>query len=474
MIDIQSFVDGEYVPGEQTLPVEDKYTGEEVARMHTASREQVARASLGVARAQESITLAPYRRFEILSAAAALLAERSAQFTEAIRLDTGFTAADITNEISRAQQTLLLSGEEAKRITGEMVPIDATPGGSHRLAFTIRRPVGVVCAITPFNSPLNTVLHKVAPALAVGNGVVLKPSQYTPITADLMLRLLLDAGVPPTLISVVYGDGATVGQWLLEDDVPNFYAFTGSTAVGRRIRATIGVRRAQLELGSLSSTIVCADAALERAARLCVNAAFRKAGQVCTSVQRLYVQKSVQADFVAALTAELSTRKAGDPSDPATFVGPVISERDAVRIESWVDEAVGAGADVVYGGGRNDRLVHPTVLSDVKPGMRVMSTEVFGPVVCIRPFDDLDAAIAEANDTPYGLSAGVLTSDIGTALHAATALRFGTVHINETSSARVDLLPFGGVKASGEGLEGPHYAVREMTEQRLVTLGGDS
>jgi len=472
LIEIRPFISGAYEDGDAIASVENKYTGARAALVHTAGRTQVNRAVQAVAQAQESASLAPYRRYEILTAAAQLLAERRQAFIDTIMLDTGFPAADAGKEVERAQQTLLISGEEAKRIKGEMVPIDATPGGSRRLAFTLRRPVGVVCAITPFNSPLNTVLHKVAPALAAGNGVVLKPSLYTPVTADLMLRLLLDAGVPRKLISVLHGEGSEVGQWLLESTVPGFYAFTGSTAVGLQIRKTIGVRRAQLELGSLSSTIVCADADIERAAALCVNAAFRKAGQVCTSVQRLYVHQSVVADFAAAMTAELAPRQAGDPSDPKTFVGPVISNGDAERIEAWVDAAVADGASVAYGGGRSGRVVNPVVLADVTPTMKVMATEVFGPVVSLRLFTDLNEAIAEVNDTPYGLSAGVFTSDITNALVAADRLRFGTVHINETSSARVDLLPFGGVKASGEGREGPAYAVAEMTEERLVTIGG--
>jgi acyl-CoA reductase-like NAD-dependent aldehyde dehydrogenase len=471
MLEIRPFIAGKYEDGDGTSPMEDKYTGRGVALIHTASRAQVDRAVEAVARAQESASLTPYRRYEILAEAARLLGERKRAFVDSVMLDTGFPTGEAEKEVDRAQQTLILSAEEAKRIKGEMVPIDATPGGSRRLAFTIRKPVGVVCAITPFNSPLNTVLHKVAPAFAAGNGVVLKPSLYTPLTADLLLRLLLDAGVPEGLISVLHGDGATVGQWLLENEIPGFYAFTGSTAVGRQIRKTIGVRRAQLELGSLSSTVVCADADIKRAAALIVNAGFRKAGQVCTSVQRLYVHESVLDDVTKALTAELAPRQVGDPGDPKTFVGPVISQKDAERIEAWVDDAVKGGATVAYGGGRAGRVVNPVVLADVSPAMKVMTTEVFGPVVSLRPFTDLDAAIAEANDTPYGLSAGVFTASIANALAAADKLRFGTVHINEASSARVDLLPFGGVKASGEGREGPAYAVAEMTEERLVTIG---
>ena len=472
MLQIKPFIDGDYADGTGVLTAENKFTGAPTGEVHVVEREQVDRAVESVADAQSRISVAPYRRYEILTEAAGLLGERQQEFVDSIMLDTGFPRTDAEKEVERAQQTLLLSGEEAKRIRGEMIPIDATPGGSDRLAFTIRRPVGVVCAITPFNSPLNTVLHKVAPAFAAGNGIVLKPSLFTPLTADLMVRLLLDAGVPPKLISVLYGEGATVGQWLLENEIPSFYAFTGSTAVGLQIRRTIGVRRAQLELGSLSSTIVCADAALDRAAALCVNAAFRKAGQVCTSIQRLYVAAPVVDEFAAALGAVLASRPVGDPSDPKTFVGPVISEASAARIDGWITEAVDAGAKITYGGGRSDRVVNPTVLTDVRGDMKVMSTEVFGPVVSLRPFTDLDEAIDEANNTPYGLSAGVFTSDIATALTSAQRLHFGTVHINEASSARVDLLPFGGVKASGEGREGPRYAVQEMTEERLITIGG--
>lgn len=472
MIEIRPFIAGAWEEGASTATTENKYTGESIALVQVPTRAQVERATRAVAKAQDRSSLTPYARYEVLTTAARLLMERKAAFVDSIVLDTGFPLSDAAKEVERAGQTLLLAGEEAKRIKGEMVPMDAAPGGPKRLAFTVRKPVGVVCAITPFNSPLNTVLHKVAPAFAAGNGVVLKPSLYTPITADLLLRLLLDAGLPAELISVVYGDGASVGQWLLEDEVPGFYAFTGSTAVGHQIRKTIGVRRAQLELGSLSSTIVCQDAAVEKAAALCVNAAFRKAGQVCTSVQRLYVHESVIPDFVTAVEKQLSTRSIGDPTDPSTFMGPVISLKDADRVSTWIDEAIDAGAEVACGGGRADRVITPTVLTNVSPGMKVMSTEVFGPVVSIRPFSVLRDAIAEANDTPYGLSAGIFTSDIGTALDAANQLRVGTIHINETSSARVDLLPFGGVKASGEGREGPAYAVMEMTEERLITMSG--
>ncbi|WP_053206615.1 aldehyde dehydrogenase family protein [Jiangella muralis] len=471
MKQLRPFVDGDWTDGEQSAVARDTYTREPVAEVQSPGRAQVAAAVRAVAAAQAGPSLSPYDRYRILARAGELVLERAGELVESIVTDTGFTTVDARREVERTAQTLLLSGEEAKRLRGEMVPIDADPSRPARVAFTVRRPVGVVCAITPFNSPLNTVAHKVAPALAAGNGVVLKPAELTPLTADLLLRVLLDAGLPPGLISVLYGDGPTVGQWLLEDEVPAYYAFTGSTAVGEHIQRTIGVRRAQLELGSLASTIVCEDADLARAAQLCVNAAFRKAGQVCTSVQRLYVHDAVVADFTAALRAALDGRKVGDPREPGTFIGPLIDEQAAERVESWVAAAAGDGAEIVTGGTRSGAVVQPTVLTGVAPDMNVMCREIFGPVVSIRPFTDVDKAIDEANDTPYGLAAGLFTSDIGRALHVAGRLRVGTVHVNETSSARVDLMPFGGVKASGFGHEGPAYAIRDMTEETLLTLG---
>jgi acyl-CoA reductase-like NAD-dependent aldehyde dehydrogenase len=340
-----------------------------------------------------------------------------------------------------------------------------------RIGYTVFHPVGVVCAITPFNSPLNTLLHKVAPALAAGNSVVLKPASQTPRTADRILRLLLEAGVPAELLSFVYGSGAIAGQALLDDPRPAFYAFTGSTEVGLHVRRSVGLRRTQLEMGSLSSTIVCGDADVDAAAAKIVAAGFRKAGQVCTSVQRLYVERAAVPDITATLADILSRKKAGDPALPDTFVGPVISPGEADRISQWIEEAVDGGASVMVGGSRDGNVVSPTVLGDVRGEMAVMSREIFGPVVVVRPFDDLDSAISEVNDTPYGLAAGIFTRDINRALVAADRLRMGSVHINETSSSRVDLMPYTGAKSSGVGREGPRYAMREMSEERLVTIG---
>jgi succinate-semialdehyde dehydrogenase/glutarate-semialdehyde dehydrogenase len=469
----QLFYGGQWTDGVRVSELRDKFSGEPVAEVHEASADQVAAALTGVAEGQAAYRLSPYERFEILSATAGLLRERREAFVDTVVTDTGFTLTDARREVDRAAETLLLSGEEAKRIHGEVVPWDAAPGAvQNRYAFTQRRPLGVVCAITPFNSPLNTLAHKVGPALAAGNSVIVKPASYTPLSAVLLVRTLVEAGLPPQLIAVVMGGGGTVGQWLLESPIPAFYAFTGSTEVGEHIQRTVGLRRTQLEMGSLSSTLVCHDADLAKAAAACVNAAFRKAGQVCTSVQRLYVHADVVDEFATRVTDVLAASSAGDPRDEKTLVGPVISEKDADRIATWVERAEQGGASVVAGGGRRGQVVEPTVLTDVRLSMDVLSKEIFGPVVSLRPFTDLGEAITEINDTPYGLSAGIFTSDLGKAFTAVERLHMGSVHVNESSSNRVDLMPYGGAKLSGRGIEGPRYAIHEMTEHRLITLAG--
>jgi acyl-CoA reductase-like NAD-dependent aldehyde dehydrogenase len=470
MMEARLYIAGDWVDGETSAPVLDKFDGQELGTVHEATEAQVVEALTDLELAQRETTFPHYERYQVLSAASRELVRREGMFVEAIIADAGFTVGDARREVQRAAQTLLLSGEEAKRIHGEMVPLHGAPGASRRLAFTVRHPLGVVCAITPFNSPLNTVAHKVGPALAAGNAVVLKPSSLTPLTAGLLVQLLLDCGLPKRLVSVVYGGGSTVGDWLLRSPVPSFYAFTGSTRVGEHIRATVGLRKTQLELGSLSSTIVCNDADVDRAVMACLGAAFRKAGQVCTSVQRLYVQSGVIDHMAATLVTAVGGRQWGDPRKDDTFVGPLISAKEADRVEQWVTAAVDAGASVKVGGVRHGQVLAPTVLSGVAADMDVMSQEVFGPVVSLVPFDDLDTAIGQINDTPYGLAAGIFTANIGAALKAADSLRMGAVHINETSSSRVDLMPYGGVKASGSGLEGPRYAIEEMTEQRLITM----
>ena len=464
------FVDGRWVDGETTFVLKDKYSGDVLGEVARASREQVASAVGAAKRAFQTRVLPPHDRYQILHEAASLVDQRRAQLTETIVAEAGFTVTDAGGEVSRCIQTLLVSAEEAKRIHGEMVPLDGAPGQAHRLGFTLRVPLGVVCAITPFNSPLNTVAHKVAPALAAGNSVVLKPASFTPATAAHLCQILTDAGLPPGYLNLVNGSGDGVGTWLLEEPDIRFYTFTGGTRVGKIIQQKAGLRRTQLELGAISATIVCEDADLDWAVPRCVNASFRKAGQVCTSVQRLYVHEKIMQRFQDLLVARTQAAKVGNPRDPQTLVGPMIDVREAERAEAWVDEAVGRGASVITGRRREGALFHPTIISGARSDMRVMCEEIFAPVISLVPSRSLEEAIREVNDTPFGLAAGLFTSNLSTALKAARELEVGTVHINETSSSRVDLMPYGGTKESGFGREGPKYAIREMTDERLITI----
>jgi succinate-semialdehyde dehydrogenase/glutarate-semialdehyde dehydrogenase len=378
--------------------------------------------------------------------------------------------ADAANEVTRAAQTFILSAEEGKRLAGEVVPIGSAPGQSHRLAFSIRVPRGVVCGITSFNSPLNMVAHKVAPAIGSGNTVVIKPPQATPFSAALLFELLLEAGLPPAHANLVQGPGRDVGRWLVENPDIRFFTFTGSTEVGRALQRAVGLRPITLELGSIAASIVCADADFDRAANRIANSAFKRAGQACTSTQKLYVDQRVLDAFLPQLVDATRRLKVGDPHDPATVIGPMVSEQDAMRAESWVREAVSQGARIVEGGRREGPLLQPTILIDISPEMRVACDELFAPVMSVIPFASLDAAIDEINAMPWGLATGIFTRDVMTAMNAARRLHVGIVHVNEASSSRVDLMPFAGVKDSGLGREGPKYAMQEMTEERLITV----
>lgn len=461
---------GRWVDGASSENLADKYTGKVYAAMSVASAEQIEAAVDGAVAGQLASTLLPYDRFKILSGAARIIESRLAHLVDLMRSEAGFTRADGENEVRRCVQTLELSGEEAKRLVGELVPMEAGAGVKNRIGFTMRAPRGVVCVITPFNSPLNVVAHKVAPALAGGNGVVIKPSEFTPLSAVELAKALIDAGLPPDLLALVHGDGPTVGRQLLADQRIAFYAFTGSTRVGKEIQRAAGLRRTQLELGSIASTIVCLDANLDLAIPKILNAGFRKAGQVCTSVQRLYLDRGIAAEFVPRLLAATRAMKFGDPADPAVVIGPMISVHHAQRAVAWVQEAVSGGAKVLLGGTCDGATMAPTVLTGVTEQMKVVCEEIFAPVISIIEVEGIDDAVARANASPFGLSVGLFTSNLHTAFAAGRALRFGGIHINEASSARVDAMPFGGVKDSGFGWEGPAYAIREMTEERLMTI----
>lgn len=464
------YIDGRWRKGARYLPVLHKYRQEVLAEVAEADEALVDEAVRAAQRAVEEQPLSPYRRFEILRRAADLLSARREEFALTIAREAGKPLKYARLEVDRAIQTISLSGEEAKRIHGEQVPVDAAPGSEGRLAFTLRVPVGVICAIAPFNFPLNLVAHKVAPALAAGNAVVLKPASYTPLTSLMLCQLLEDAGLPPGYVNVVVGGGRTVGEALLRHPGIGLYTFTGSPEVGERIKAATGLRRVILELGNNSPNIVAEDADLDQASQLLARFAYLYAGQFCISVQRIYVERAVYEPFLERFLAAARAMRLGDPEDPQTEIGPLISEDDARRVEAWVEEAVQRGARRVLGGPRQGPLYPATVLTDVRPEMKVVCQEVFGPVASVVACESFEEALAQANATEYGLQAGVFTRDLDKAMRAAKSLRMGGVIINDTSGYRVDLMPYGGVRRSGMGREGPRYAVEEMTDLRIVVL----
>jgi len=449
---IRMLIDGQWMEGEgAAVTVVDKFTGGELGRLCSASPAQVEAAVAAARAAFISIRLEPYERSRLLNRVADLiLAEREA-LAAMIIAESGVPWKDSANEVVRTAETFRVSAEEGRRLAGEIVPIQGASGQSGRMAYTLRVPRGVVGGISSFNSPLNMVAHKVAPALASGNAVVFKPPVATPLSATRLFELMLEAGIPGGLINLIHGGGADVGAPLAAHAGVDFFTFTGSTPVGKAISASRGMRATALELGSIAATIVCADGDLERAAVRCV-------------------ERSAMDRFLPMLLEQVRALKVGDPRDHATDVGPMISEAEAVRAETWVREATDRGARVLTGGERRGAILTPTVLTDADPASKVLCEEIFAPVLTVLPFDTLDEAIERVNATPFGLAAGLFTRDLSRALKAAERLHVGVVHLNEASSSRVDLMPFGGVKDSGVGVEGPRYAMREMTEERLVTI----
>lgn len=461
-------IDGEWRDGAERVIVRDKYTGAPVEELVRASVEDAERAVETAAAAGPA--LPPAERQAILERAAGLLEQRSAAVVESYVAETGFTVVDAQNELRRAIHTLRLSAGEAIRIAGEELPLSATPGSENRMGFVTRVPVGVVAAIAPFNAPLNTVMHKVAPAIAAGNSVVLKPAEQTPLCSLAIAEALLDAGLPPARIQVVVGSGSVIGDAIVTHPLVRFVTFTGSTVVGLRIKQRSGLIRSHFELGANSATIVAADADLPLVASLAPAAGFRKAGQVCTSVQRLLVHERAIDELAGLMATNVSALAAGDPRAEGTRVGPMISQREAERAHGWVEEAMRSGASVLNGGERTGSLLEPTLLLNPSPDSRVMNDEIFAPVVSMVPVSSTDEAIDIVNSGPYGLQAGFFTRDVDRAFDAAKRLLVGGVIVNDTSSYHADAMPYGGVKASGYGLEGPRYAVQDMTDPRVIAL----
>jgi len=462
-------IGGEWVETGDWQDVRSPYSGEVVGRVAKAGAAE-ARGAVDAAERAMADPLPAHKRAEILVKVVAGIARRHDEIAAQIAAEAGKPLKAAKVETSRAMSTYTFSAVEARKLAGEVVPMDAAQAGEGKLAFTLREPIGVVGAISPFNFPLNLVAHKIAPALAAGCAVVLKPAGQTPLSALTLAELEDEAGLPAGWLNVLVGPASEIGDVLVEDERVKAITFTGSSEVGWGLRQRAARKKVLLELGNATPVIVHDDADVAEAATKLAAHAFSFAGQSCISVQRIYVQERVYDDFVAGFVPRVEELVVGDPADAETDVGPVIDEGARERILSWIDEARQGGAEVLVGGELEGDLIRPTVIANAAPELKVCREEVFGPVCVVNAYGSLDEAIALANGTRYGLQAGIFTADIRAALKAAQSLEFGGVTINEAPTFRSDQMPYGGVKDSGNTREGPAYSVRELTEQRVVVI----
>jgi acyl-CoA reductase-like NAD-dependent aldehyde dehydrogenase len=460
------FVGGEWIETDDWIEVRSPYSGEVVGRVAKAGAMETRQAIDAADRAMRD-PLPAHKRAEILVRVAGALGRRHDEVARLISDESGKPMKAARVEAKRAMSTYTFAAVEARNLTGEMVPMDAAQAGEGKLAFTLRRPIGVVGAISPFNFPLNLVAHKLAPALAAGCAVVLKPASQTPLSGLLLAELEEEAGLPAGWLNVVVGPASEIGDVLLEDERVKLITFTGSGTVGWKLKERAPKKRVNLELGNSTPVIVAADADLDGAATKVAQNAFSFAGQSCISIQRIYVERDAYDAFVERLVPLVEALKLGDPADEETDVGPVIDEDARDRILDWIAAASG---EVLTGGTLDDELIRPTVIANPSPQDKVSCEEVFGPVCTVTAVDGLEQALELANGTRYGLQAGVFTSSLDTALRAAQELEFGGVTVNEAPTFRTDQMPYGGVKDSGNTREGPRYAVREMTEEHIVVV----
>lgn len=470
-MDYKLLIAGEWVGGGTLLEVTNKYNGKVVGTLPSASSEMLDAAIAAAERAEDVMAEMPaHKRADILLRTAALIRERADDLAKTIAAEAGKAMKFARAEVDRAQSTFTIAAEEARRLHGETFPLDAVPSGEGYFGFFTRRPVGVIAAISPFNFPLNLVAHKVAPAIASGNTLVLKPATTTPLTAVKLCEILMEAGLPPGVINLVAGSGSTVGEWLVSDPRVDKVTFTGSPPVGAHILAVAGIKKVTLELGNTSPVIVAPDADLDFVAKRCALGAFYNSGQVCISVQRIYSQKQVFEPFAEKFVKATEAMVVGDPLDERVDVGPMIDSKEVDRIEGWVNEAQGSGAKVLTGGKREGTVYYPTVLTGVEPGMKVVAEETFAPVASVISSDDFESALQQANDSKFGLQVGVFTNDINRVLRAVKRLNFGGVIVNDTPNFRADHMPYGGNRQSGLGREGVRFAMEDMTNIQMVAI----
>ncbi len=463
------FIGGEFVDADRHDVVRLPYDGTPVGEVPRAGIEQLGQA---VAAAQEGArvmaAMSNYERADLLLKIREYLLRDADEFTRLICMETGKPIKEARVEAQRCGETLIAAAHEARQLHGEVVPMDFSATGKGRMAVTVREPLGVIGAITPFNVPLNLGLHKMAPALASGNAMIHKPAERTPLSALRFAHTCAEAGVPKGAYNVITGLGPELGMGMVHQEGIAMITFTGSVAIGTQIRAAAGLKKVTLELGNNSAVIVEPDADLSTAVARTTQGSFANSGQVCISVQRVYVHESVYDDFLEQLKASTEKLKVGHPFEESTDVSSLIDEAAAIRVKGWLDEAVAAGARLVTGGDRKRATITPAILTDVAPQARISCQEVFGPVVAVYRYSKLDDAISQVNSTPYGLQAGIFTNDLVRAFHAARKLRFGGVLINDIPMFRADHMPYGGMKHSGLGREGPKYAMEEMTETKII------
>ena len=466
---MKMYVGGEWVDKDDKIEVMNSYNDTVIDTVPSADLEDLETAVASAERGARVMADVPaYDRYLMLKKTAEIMEERQEDFGRTITLEEGKVITEGRMEANRAIQTMTLSAEEAKRLYGETIPLDAAPGWGGQLGFTLRVPCGVVAAISPFNFPLNLVCHKVGPALAAGNSVIIKPASDTPLSAIKLTEALLEAGVPAEAVQCVTGSGGKIGDALVADDRVRKVTFTGSRDIGERICRTAGLKKVTMELGSNSPLIVMPDADMDKVVKGTISSGFANAGQVCISAQRIITNREVYADYLDALTEGVKEINTGDPLREDVKMGPMVRSEDAVRVNEWITEAVSGGARTVVGGEYEGAMHQPTIVADVKPEMRISCDELFGPAVAVTPFSDIDEAIEMANDSNYGLSAGIFTQNIDWAMQFARRVHSGNLMINSGPQWRADLMPYGGVKESGMGKEGPRYAVEEMSELKMV------
>lgn len=465
---MKMLINGEWVTTPHKIAVHNPQNGEFVDSVPAASAEDM-RAAIGYAvSAFENGSPPTHKRISILNTAADNIESDSEAFARIIAQEGIKTIREARKEVRRCVETIRISAEEARRLQGETISFDQMPGSEARQGYFIREPIGVIGAITPFNDPLNLVAHKVGPALAAGNAVIVKPDSKTPLSALLLAQAIQDAGLSAGFLQVVTGDGREIGETLVTDPRIRMISFTGGLKTGQHIMTQIGLKKVSMELGSNCPVIVMADADLDLAVESCVSGAYWAAGQNCLHVQRLLVQKPIRSEFVARFIAKAERYKVGDKLDDSTDMGPLINEEAAIRIETMVEEALKAGAELLTGGERHGTFYAPTLLAGVPDACRIATEEVYGPVTVLYEFDDINQAIQRANNVKFGLQSGIFTRDLNTAFQAAAQLQCGGVMINDSTDYRIDAMPFGGVKGSGIGREGIRFALQEMTEPKVI------